>query len=255
MTIGWAKSTNWRPGEYCALGWRPWARGFRLHARPAGLSWAGRGGSSRSTPASASSSTSALASPTAGNVHEVAQRAEPEARVLYADRDRVAVAACRKLLAGNHLATVIQAALRDPAAILSRPKAGRLIDFAESVGFILVAVLYFPLDAEQPQPLWNTSEPPRRRAATWSYPMRPTMTTPSSLPPRKGPPLAQPTARPVPYGDPENPAGAPARFARRGRCDQRSPGTTGHHLERPPWIWQLGDHRLRPADFGSAKGQ
>ena len=88
--------------------------------------------------------------PTAANVHEVAQQVAPDARVLYADRDPVAVAEGRKLLAGNRRAAVIQADLRDPAAILSHPEADRLIDFAEPVGFILVAVLHFLLDAEQP---------------------------------------------------------------------------------------------------------
>jgi S-adenosyl methyltransferase len=88
--------------------------------------------------------------PTAGNVHEVAQRAAPDARVVYADRDPVAVAEGRALLAGNQRATVIQADLRDPAAILSHPEAGRLIDFRKPVALILVAVLHFILDAQEP---------------------------------------------------------------------------------------------------------
>jgi S-adenosyl methyltransferase len=104
--------------------------------------------------------------PTARNVHEVAQAAAPDARVLYADRDPVAVAEGRKLLAGNRRAAVIQADLRDPAAILSHPEAARLIDFAEPVGLILVAVLHFLLDAEQPQAV---AENIRAAAAPGSY--------------------------------------------------------------------------------------
>src|SRR6266496_1536843 len=104
--------------------------------------------------------------PTAENVHEVAQRAAPGARVLYADRDPVAVAEGRKLLAGNRLAAVIQTDLRDPAAILSHPEAGRLFDFAEPVGFILVAVLHFLLDTEEPQ---GAVEYLRAAAAPGSY--------------------------------------------------------------------------------------
>jgi hypothetical protein len=88
--------------------------------------------------------------PTAGNVHEVAQRAALDARVVYADRDPVAVAEGRELLAGNQRAGVIQADLRDPAAILSHPDAGRLIDFDQPVGLILVAVLHFIMDAQDP---------------------------------------------------------------------------------------------------------
>jgi hypothetical protein len=67
------------------------------------------------------------------------------------DRDPIAVAEGRKLLAGNPLAAVIQADLRDPAAIVSHPEAARLIDLAEPVGLILVAVLHFLVDADQPQ--------------------------------------------------------------------------------------------------------
>jgi len=88
--------------------------------------------------------------PTAGNVHEVAQRAAPDTRVVYADIDPAAVAESRELLAGNRRAAVIQADLRDPAAILSHPDVGRLIDFAEPVGLILVAVLHFLTDAQDP---------------------------------------------------------------------------------------------------------
>jgi S-adenosyl methyltransferase len=88
--------------------------------------------------------------PTAGNVHEVAQQAAPDARVVYADIDPVAVSEGRELLAGNRRATIIQADLRDPGAILSHPDVGRLIDFAEPVGLILVAVLHFLTDAQDP---------------------------------------------------------------------------------------------------------
>ncbi len=104
--------------------------------------------------------------PTAGNVHEIAQRAAPGTRVLYADLDPVAVAEGRELLAGNHLATVIQADLRDPAGILSHPEAGRLIDFAEPVGLILVAVLHFIMDAQEP---YGIVERLRDAAAPGSY--------------------------------------------------------------------------------------
>ena len=104
--------------------------------------------------------------PTAGNVHEVAQRAAPDVRVVYADRDPVAVAEGRELLAGNHRAAVIQADLRDPAGILSHPETGRLIDFAEPVGLILVAVLHFILDAQDP---YGIAERLRDAAVPGSY--------------------------------------------------------------------------------------
>ena len=88
--------------------------------------------------------------PTAGNVHEVAQAAAPETRVVYVDRDPVAVTMGRRLLAGNDRAAVVQADVRDLDAILGDPATGRLIDFGQPVAIMLVAVLHFVLDADEP---------------------------------------------------------------------------------------------------------
>jgi SAM-dependent methyltransferase len=60
--------------------------------------------------------------PTAGNVHEVAQSAAPGARVLYVDRDPVAVAMGHKLLTGNDRTHVVQADIRDLDAVLGDPR-------------------------------------------------------------------------------------------------------------------------------------
>ena len=57
--------------------------------------------------------------PTEGNVHEIAQDANPAARVVYADIDPVAVAHSRSILAGNENAAVIEADLREPRDILA----------------------------------------------------------------------------------------------------------------------------------------
>jgi nucleotide-binding universal stress UspA family protein len=88
--------------------------------------------------------------PTAGNVHQIAQSAAADSRVVYVDRDPVAVIMGRKLLAGNDRAAVVQADLRDLGVILAGPAVGRLIDFAEPVAIMLVAVLHFMLDADEP---------------------------------------------------------------------------------------------------------
>ena len=101
--------------------------------------------------------------PTAGNVHEVAQSAAPDARVVYVDRDPVAVAMGRKLLTGNDRAAVVQADIRDVDAILGDPAVGRLIDFSEPVAIMLVAILHFVLGADEPyrivQRLRDTAAP------------------------------------------------------------------------------------------------
>jgi SAM-dependent methyltransferase len=88
--------------------------------------------------------------PTQGNVHEVAQRANPDARVAYVDVDPVAIAHSKALLAGNENTAVIGADLREPEKIVSSGATGSVINFAEPVGLLLVAVLHFIDDAEDP---------------------------------------------------------------------------------------------------------
>ncbi|MDQ4011356.1 MAG: SAM-dependent methyltransferase [Actinomycetota bacterium] len=85
--------------------------------------------------------------PTEGNVHEVAQAAAPEARVLYVDIDPVAVAHSRAILVGNDRADVVQADLRDVAGILDDPRAKRLIDPTRPIGVLMIAILHFIPDA------------------------------------------------------------------------------------------------------------
>jgi hypothetical protein len=52
--------------------------------------------------------------PTQRNVHEVAQQADPSARVVYADIDPVAIAHSKAILTGNENVAIIHADLRDP---------------------------------------------------------------------------------------------------------------------------------------------
>lgn len=88
--------------------------------------------------------------PTVGNVHEVALAANPRARVVYVDNDPVAVTHSRQLLAGNDQTKVISADLRDPAGVLADPILQELIDLQRPVAILLVAVLHFVSDAEDP---------------------------------------------------------------------------------------------------------
>jgi hypothetical protein len=104
--------------------------------------------------------------PTQGNVHEVAQQASPGARVVYADIDPVAVAHSKAILAGNADASVIQADLRDPAAILRHAETRRLIDFSRPAGLLLVAILHFIADDQDP---WRIVATLRDALAPGSY--------------------------------------------------------------------------------------
>ena len=89
--------------------------------------------------------------PTVGNVHEVAQAAAPDARVVYVDTDPVAVAHSRAILTGDEHTAVVQADGRDPATVLSHPDVTGLLDLRRPVGLLLVALLHFVLDQGDPR--------------------------------------------------------------------------------------------------------
>ena len=80
--------------------------------------------------------------PTQGNVHQVAQRVNPDARVVYVDNDPMVLAHSRALKTGGKTA-VIEADLREPRSILDHPGTRELIDFGQPLAVLLVAVLHF----------------------------------------------------------------------------------------------------------------
>jgi len=88
--------------------------------------------------------------PTLGNVHEVAQEAAADARVVYVDADPVAVQHSATLLAGNPLAGVVQADLRHPDDVLTSAAVHDLLDFARPVAVLMIAVLHFVPDGDDP---------------------------------------------------------------------------------------------------------
>jgi hypothetical protein len=94
--------------------------------------------------------------PTEQNVHEVAQAAASGSRVVYVDNDEIAVAHSRLMLEDNPDATVIQADLREPAKILADPETQLLIDFAQPVALLLLAVLHFVPDEADPAQIMAT---------------------------------------------------------------------------------------------------
>ncbi len=89
--------------------------------------------------------------PTAGNVHEVAQGINPTARIVYVDNDPVAVRYSRQLLDRDKVphAAAIEADLRDPTAILTHPRARRLLDLERPVALLLMTVLHFIPDDDE----------------------------------------------------------------------------------------------------------
>jgi hypothetical protein len=81
--------------------------------------------------------------PARGNVYDVATQADPATRVVHVDNDPVVLAHGRNILHGVPNAVIIERDLRAPAEILADPELRRLIDFAEPVAILLVAVLPF----------------------------------------------------------------------------------------------------------------
>ncbi|MFF3374791.1 SAM-dependent methyltransferase [Streptomyces sp. NPDC002680] len=88
--------------------------------------------------------------PTFGSVHEVAREVSPQARVMYVDHDPVAVAHSQTVLAGDEHADVLAADLRKPREILDSPQVRGLIDQNRPVALLLVAILHFVEDMDDP---------------------------------------------------------------------------------------------------------
>jgi hypothetical protein len=87
--------------------------------------------------------------PTQGNVHEIAQAAAPGSRVVYVDNDPMVVAHSRALLAGDNT-VAIEGDLRQPDKVLGHPEVRELIDFGQPVALLLLAILHFVPDDEDP---------------------------------------------------------------------------------------------------------
>ncbi|MFR9775415.1 SAM-dependent methyltransferase [Micromonospora sp. MS34] len=90
--------------------------------------------------------------PTSPNLHEVAQGIAPEARIAYVDNDPIVLAHARALLSSTPegATAYVDADLREPEKILAHPEVRATIDFDRPVGLMLVAVLHFLTDADDP---------------------------------------------------------------------------------------------------------
>jgi len=89
--------------------------------------------------------------PTADNTHEVAQRVAPESSVVYVDNDPLVMVHARALLnaaPGAGPTHYIEADVRSPEHILR--EAAKHLDFRRPIGLMLVAVLHFIADEEDP---------------------------------------------------------------------------------------------------------
>lgn len=94
--------------------------------------------------------------PTAGNVHEVAQRLDPRSRVVYVDTDPVAVAHSEAILADDPESIVVNGDFRAPAALLADPAVRAHLDFERPVALLCVALLHFIGEESQPATILGT---------------------------------------------------------------------------------------------------
>jgi hypothetical protein len=91
--------------------------------------------------------------PSAGTTHEVAQALSPETRALYVDNDPIVLAHARALMSSHPAGATafIQADAREPGKILADPALRETLDLAEPVALMLVSILPFFRDDENPQ--------------------------------------------------------------------------------------------------------
>ncbi|MWK39345.1 SAM-dependent methyltransferase [Actinomadura sp. J1-007] len=84
--------------------------------------------------------------PTVDNTHEVAQRVDPSARIVYVDNDPLVLLHAQALLRGTPegACDYVEADIRDTAAVLA--EASRTLDFERPIALMLLGVLNHILD-------------------------------------------------------------------------------------------------------------
>jgi S-adenosyl methyltransferase len=88
--------------------------------------------------------------PTVGNVHEIAQHADPRSRVVYVDYEDVAAAHSQLLLQDNEGAAMIQADITEPDIVLNAPETRRLLDFDQPIGLLAVTLFHYVSPQQNP---------------------------------------------------------------------------------------------------------
>lgn len=86
--------------------------------------------------------------PTQQNVHQVAQRFQPGAHVVYVDNDPIVLAHGRALLADDRTTAVINADMTEPESVLTDEATLRLLDFSQPVAALFLSVTHSIPDDE-----------------------------------------------------------------------------------------------------------
>ncbi|WP_320779310.1 SAM-dependent methyltransferase [Streptomyces sp. CRN 30] len=93
--------------------------------------------------------------PTEPNVHQIARAIAPDTRVAYIDNDPIVSTHSMALLDAADTSVVL-ADLRDPRAVLDHPEVRAVIDLDRPVALLLVAVVHFLSDADDPDGILAT---------------------------------------------------------------------------------------------------
>jgi hypothetical protein len=88
--------------------------------------------------------------PTAGNVHQVVQKVDPDCRVVYVDHEWVAVKHSELLLQDSDNVGVVQEDIRDVSRLLETVSERGLLDLEQPVAVLMYAVLHFIPDSDDP---------------------------------------------------------------------------------------------------------
>jgi SAM-dependent methyltransferase len=90
--------------------------------------------------------------PTQGNVHQVVRKVAPGARVAYVDNDPIVLVHARALLGGAGDEVIVTPGdLRQPEEILKNPAIQEHLDFSKPVGLLLMAIMHFITEADDPR--------------------------------------------------------------------------------------------------------
>jgi SAM-dependent methyltransferase len=93
--------------------------------------------------------------PTSPNVHEVAQRTNKSAGVVYVDNDPIVAAHARALMAGpgRGATSVVIGDVRDPKSIMENAGVKDVLDLRRPLAMLLVSVMHHVSDADHPAEL------------------------------------------------------------------------------------------------------
>lgn len=95
--------------------------------------------------------------PTEPNLHQVAQSAVPDARVVYADNDPLVLKYAERLMRSTPQGRTayIEADVNDPESLLTAPELTEVLDLTVPVALSLNALMHFVTDAQDPYGIVN----------------------------------------------------------------------------------------------------